>query len=73
MNSQLPSEEKVSKLVFDTTMAQRNHWKEAYENTQKVLDEALSIIKSYYWIESRKEGQAVDERAGKFLRGIGKI
>ena len=43
------------------------------ENNAKLLEQATSIIREYYWIETKRAGQACDERAGRFLKGLGKL
>lgn len=38
---------------------------------ERSLNEALHIIRDYFWVESRKQGRKMDERANAFLIKMG--
>lgn len=44
-----------------------------YRKLRLERDDAVSLVNEYYWIESRSAGKRADERAGKFLRRMGKL
>lgn len=44
-----------------------------FRKLRRERDDAISLVNEYYWIESRSAGKRADERAGKFLRRMGKL
>lgn len=38
-----------------------------------LLEEAISIVNDYYWVASKRDGLRADERAGTFLKKVGRI
>lgn len=38
---------------------------------ERSLNEALHIIRDYFWVENRKQGREVDKRANAFLIKMG--
>ena len=43
------------------------------ERMTRQLDEAISLVNDYYWVESNGAGREVDKRAGHFLKRMGKL